>query len=130
MTVINDQLNPFAQKVTLKQLDLMEVRNDGTLASSTGVLADPAMGVLPVEETPEPSDDPNPDNSRNPIVDQPPGGSGNDDPAPSTTPSVNTDPTPTPDPTPEPTSDPEPTPSDDGGGLEWPEEGGIWDNPI
>ena len=132
LTIINDQLNPFAQKVTMKQLDLMEVRNDGTLASSTGVLADPAMGVLPVEETPEPSDNPDPDNSRNPIVDQPPGGSSNDDPKPSATPGVSTDPTPapTPDPTPAPTTDPEPEPSDDGGGLEWPGEGGIWDNPI
>ena len=137
---INSDLNPYKKEVTLKELDLIYVKKDGGLASTTGSLADPSMAELPVTETPKPSDapaasdDPNPDSSRNPIVDQPPSGSGNDDPKPSATPGVNTNPTPapapTPTPAPAPTPDPEPEPSDDGGGLEWPGEGGIWDNPI
>ena len=140
---INGKLNPFVNDVTLKELDLIYVKNDGGLASTSGSLADPSMAELPVTETPkpspspEPSGSPDPENSRNPIVDQAPGGSGSSDPQPSPSAGPGTDPTPAPTPAPTPTPDPEPsadpdpepTPSD-GGGLEFPDPGGIWDNPL
>jgi len=143
LNVINGKLNPFVEEVTLRELDLIYVNNAGGLSSTSGSLADPSMAELPVTETPEPSaspepsGSPDPENSRNPIVDQAPGGSGSSDPQPSPSAGPGTDPTPAPtptpstDPTPAPSADPdpEPTPSD-GGGLEFPEPGGIWDNPL
>jgi len=46
----------------------MEVRTNGTLASCSGVLADPDMGVLPPEESKEPE----PDVSQDPGVPEDP----------------------------------------------------------
>jgi len=57
LTMINEHLNPYVEGVTMNQLDLMEVRTNGTLASCSGVLADPDMGVLPPEESKEPEPD-------------------------------------------------------------------------
>lgn len=84
LTLINDGLNPFVQRVTLNQLDLMWVNADGTLGSSTGVLADPDMAVLPPEESEEPdpdtSDDPNAsDDPEDPFGSDDPDGSGDPD---------------------------------------------------
>ena len=47
LTLINESLNPFAQDVTLQQLDLIQISSDGnTLSSTTGRLADPSAGTL------------------------------------------------------------------------------------
>ena len=84
LNLINNDLNPYVEKVTLKQLDLMRVNEDGTLSSSTGTLADPEMGVLPVTE--EPSEDPtasvdpdDPNASSEPAVSGDPNASGSPD---------------------------------------------------
>lgn len=81
LTIINEQLNPFVENVTMSQLDLMMVNADGTLSSSTGVLADPSMGILP----PEPSEDPEPNASEDPS-------GGNEDPVVSDDPVSSEDP--------------------------------------
>ena len=56
LTVINEKLNPFVEQVTIRQLDLMSPVGDGSLRSSTGRLADPGLGEVPVRETPEPEE--------------------------------------------------------------------------
>ena len=56
LTVINEKLNPFVEQVTIRQLDLMSPAGDGSLRSSTGRLADPGLGEVPVRETPEPEE--------------------------------------------------------------------------
>lgn len=59
LKVINEKLNPFVEEVTIKELDLIRVIEDGdALASSTGRLADPSAAIPPVKETdpPEESD--------------------------------------------------------------------------
>ena len=59
LKLINESLNPFVEKVTIRQLDLIRASADGdTLSSSTGVLADPSAAIPPVRETdpPEESD--------------------------------------------------------------------------
>lgn len=58
LSMINESLNPFEEEVTIKQLDLMSVAADGSLHSSTGRLAAPELGEVPVRETepPEESD--------------------------------------------------------------------------
>ena len=110
LTLINDSLNPFVQNVTIKQLDLMSVASDGSLRSSTGVLADPSVGVAPVKESesPQPGESDDPGGS-----DAPPEESGDPEGTPS--------PLPTPPPGfidssgTQPSADPEPTPSDSTG---------------
>lgn len=44
LALINESLNPYETEVTIKELDLMRFNSDGTLRSSTGVLADPSAG--------------------------------------------------------------------------------------
>ena len=63
LTIINESLNPFQEDVTLRQLDLMGVNADGSLYSTTGRLAAPELGEIPVRETegPEESDEPGED---------------------------------------------------------------------
>ena len=63
LTLINESLNPFQEEVTLRQLDLMGVSADGSLYSTTGRLAAPELGEIPVRETDEPeeSDEPGED---------------------------------------------------------------------
>ena len=56
LTLINEKLNPFVEQVTIRQLDLMSPAGDGSLRSSTGRLADPSLGEVPVRETPEPEE--------------------------------------------------------------------------
>ena len=58
LTIINESLNPFVEEVTIKQLDLISQNADGSLRSSTGRLAAPELGQVPVWETdpPEESD--------------------------------------------------------------------------
>jgi LCP family protein required for cell wall assembly len=60
LTLINESLNPYVQEVTVKQLDLMSVASDGSLRSSTGVLADTSVGAPPaakVSATPDDEDE-------------------------------------------------------------------------
>lgn len=54
LELINESLNPFVDEVTLNELDLITVNSNGTLSSSTGVLADPSAGVPSVVSTPRP----------------------------------------------------------------------------
>ena len=54
LELINESLNPFVDEVTLNELDLITVNSNGTLSSSTGVLADPSAGIPSVVSTPEP----------------------------------------------------------------------------
>ena len=63
LSLINGSLNPFKEEVTLRQLDLMGVNADGSLYSTTGRLAAPELGEIPVRETddPEESDEPGED---------------------------------------------------------------------
>lgn len=82
LELINQSLNPFVDEVTLNELDLITVNSNGTLSSSTGVLADPSAGILPARPEPDPvpsvpaslppsqSDAPEP--SRQPDSSQPP----------------------------------------------------------
>lgn len=56
LAIINESLNPFVERVTVRQLDLMSPAGDGSLRSSTGRLADPSLGRAPAEETPEPEE--------------------------------------------------------------------------
>lgn len=60
LSLINESLNPYVTNVTMKELDLIRVNDDGTLTSSTGVLADPSAAIPPVKETVQPSGDPEP----------------------------------------------------------------------
>ena len=41
LELINEKLNPYTDQVTINELDLIRVNGDGSLSSSTGVLADP-----------------------------------------------------------------------------------------
>jgi len=109
LAMINQYLSPFTEPMHLSELDLMSVNGDGTIASSTGILADqnhnpqwlahqsqtaptpvpsPAPGV-------EPTDEPSPVPSPTP----PPAVEPTDEPAP------------TPAPTPVPADTPSPTPA-------------------
>lgn len=111
LTLINESLNPFVKDVTIRELDLMSVASDGSLRSSTGVLADSSVGKAPVTETPEPSesqptepDDPNatenPNTTEDPGVSQDPGASESlppTEPIPSTSPDPGTEPSTDPD---------------------------------
>lgn len=45
LELINNSLNPYLEDVTLQELDLIRVNADGSLSSSTGVLADPSAGI-------------------------------------------------------------------------------------
>ncbi len=56
LSMINESLNPFEEEVTIKQLDLMSVAADGSLHSSTGRLAAPELGEVPVRETEPPEE--------------------------------------------------------------------------
>ncbi len=129
LEMINSSLNPFTEKVTIKQLDLMRVSADGnTMSSSTGVLADPSVAIPPSESpTPddEEDDDPlvsgEPFESWDPFESGAPGESGSpsqsESPAVSEQPSQSVPPTgeipaqTTPEPAPTPTPTPEPTPT-------------------
>lgn len=77
LPLINESLNPFKEEVTIRQLDLMSVNADGSLSSSTGRLAAPELGQIPVRETPAPevSDEPaesgEPSESDNPVESDP-----------------------------------------------------------
>lgn len=139
LELINGSLNPFAETVTIRQLDLMRVSSDGnTMSSSTGVLADPSVAIPP-SESPSPGDeeDDDPLVSGEPFESWEPGESGapaesgapsqSESPAVSgqpgqspqptgelpvrATPSPTQEPTPTPEPTPEPTPTPAPEPT-------------------
>ena len=49
LKLINEKLNPFVEEVTIRQLDLIRVSEDGnSLSSSTGVLAGSSGGTRPV----------------------------------------------------------------------------------
>lgn len=85
LSLINESLNPYVTNVTMKELDLIRVNDDGTLTSSTGVLADPSAAIPPVTETEQPTDDPEP-------VDTDPVDPGPEDSAPVTTEPVDPDP--------------------------------------
>ena len=54
LEMTNEYLNPYVEQVTVRQLDLMSVAADGSLRSSTGRLAAPELGQVPVRETDEP----------------------------------------------------------------------------
>ena len=56
LSLINGSLNPFKEEVTLRQLDLMGVNADGSLYSTTGRLAAPELGEVPVRETDDPEE--------------------------------------------------------------------------
>ena len=56
LEIINSSLNPFVEQVTIRQLDLMSVNADGSLRSSTGRLAAPELGEVPVRETDDPEE--------------------------------------------------------------------------
>lgn len=49
LTLINESLNPFVEDVTLRELDLIYVRADGGLSSTSGSLADSSMASVPEE---------------------------------------------------------------------------------
>lgn len=67
LSLLNESLNPFLENITIRQLDLIRVNSDGTLSSSTGVLADPSAAIPPVVESEAPEDDPDdPDGSIDP----------------------------------------------------------------
>lgn len=52
LKLINEQLNPFVEQVTIRELDLIRVSADGdTLSSSTGRLADPSAAIPPAKES-------------------------------------------------------------------------------
>lgn len=94
LTVINEQLNPYVEQVTIRQLDLISANKDGSLRSSTGRLADPSAAIPPVKATPKPEEtDPlesgGPNESSAPNESGEPTGS-----APVTTDPVTTDPVP------------------------------------
>ena len=70
LTLINESLNPFAQEVTLRQLDLIQMSKDGnTLSSTTGTLRNPGAGVYtpPTTATPQPTESDDPSESGDPM---------------------------------------------------------------
>ena len=71
LPLINESLNPFKEEVTIKQLDLMSVSADGSLRSSTGRLAAPELGEIPVRETPPPEESEAPVESGEPSTSDP-----------------------------------------------------------
>ncbi len=70
LELINTSLNPFVDEVTVRELDLISVNEDGTLRSSTGVLANPAAAFPLPSDEPDSSEDPDssddPDDSGEP----------------------------------------------------------------
>lgn len=76
LRVINEKLNPFVEEVTIKELDLIRVIENGdALASSTGRLADPSAAFPPVRET-EPPEESGPVESGEPTESGEPQGGG------------------------------------------------------
>jgi LCP family protein required for cell wall assembly len=47
LTLVNESLSPFLQKVTLSELDLMSVNSDGSVSSTTGHVADSKAATAP-----------------------------------------------------------------------------------
>lgn len=47
LTMINEGLNPFADNVTLRELDLIYTNSNGGISATSGKLADPSMAALP-----------------------------------------------------------------------------------
>jgi LCP family protein required for cell wall assembly len=114
LTLINESLNPYVQDVTIKQLDLMSVASDGSLRSSTGVLADSTVGVAPsTKVSAEPDDEDDEPVDTQPVTSREPVTSDSPQPAESDEPVTSDDPEPEPSaseepaqPSPEPTSEP------------------------
>lgn len=122
LKVINEKLNPFEEKVTIRQLDLIRVSADGnTLSSSTGVLADPSAGIPPVVNTPRPTRPPEtePPQPSGPPESQPPASEPvASDPVESLPPAVPSDPGPEP-------TQPAPQSGEEGEGADAPDQGEI-----
>ena len=47
LDLVNDSLSPFTEKFTLRDLDIMSVNADGSLASSTGRVEDSKAAAAP-----------------------------------------------------------------------------------
>ncbi len=111
LELINTKLNPFVSDVTIRELDLISVNADGSLRSSTGVLANPAAAFPLPSDDPDSSEDP--DNSDDPDSSDDPDNS--DDPNASDDPNVSDDPNNSGEPSvsdaPQPSEDPQPTES-------------------
>lgn len=97
LEMINRYLSPFAEPMHLSELDLMSVNGDGTIASSTGVLADQKHNPQWLARQSQPTSTPGPDPSPEPT------------PAPGDVPTE--EPGITPEPTPAPADTPSPTPA-------------------
>lgn len=67
LKIVNEQLSPFKEEFTLRDLDIMSVNADGSLRSSTGYVEDTrAAQPRPVDD-PEEGDEPELDENGNPI---------------------------------------------------------------
>ena len=63
LDLVNNELSPFKEVFTLRDLDIMSVNADGSLSSSTGYVEDKKAAIPP----PKPEPDPEVDENGNPI---------------------------------------------------------------
>lgn len=69
LDIVNNQLSPFQKIFTLRDLDIMSVNSDGSIASSTGHVEDSKAAVPPTLIGKKPSGDEAPlDEDGNPII--------------------------------------------------------------
>lgn len=132
LEMINTYFNPFEEDITLDQLDLMSVNDDGTLSSTSGNVEDTAAagsqqsskdtssskdnsssGTASVTSTPTPSATPKVTATPSATATPKPSATVKPSatPAPSATPSATPTPAATPEPTPAATPEPTPTPA-------------------
>ena len=66
LDLVNNELSPFKEVFTMKDLDIMSVNPDGSLSSSTGYVEDKKAAVPPPKPEPE-EEEPTVDENGNPI---------------------------------------------------------------
>lgn len=68
LDLVNNELSPFKEVFTLRDLDIMSVNADGSLSSSTGYVEDKKAALPPPKPEPEPEEEePAVDENGNPI---------------------------------------------------------------
>lgn len=66
LELVNNELSPFVEKSTMRDLDIMSVNADGSVSSSTGRVEDSKAALPPVKPSQEP-EEPEVDENGNPI---------------------------------------------------------------
>jgi len=67
LDLVNNELSPFTEVFTMRDLDIMSVNADGSISSSTGYVEDKKAALPPPKPEPEETDEPAVDENGNPI---------------------------------------------------------------